>query len=1001
MTTTITHAYLCDRVDHMAQTRPEAIAILCGDTEVSYAQLAARADHLAAELAEHAFPAHRPVMVALPRGPEQIIAILAIWRAGLVYLPVDYRDPPRRHAEIREATGAVATLHHRQQSTSGSSPVMITTHTPSASLSAETSSQVEASDIAYVIFTSGSTGHPKGVAASHEALSSLLEQLVSRYEITADDRVLQFAALTFDTSIEQLGVTLAAGATLVQPETLWAPSEFHEKIIDTDVTIMDLTPSYWREVVGHTTDLSETEQSIRLLILGGAAVSNRDLKAARSRYPQARVLNAYGLTETGITSCLSEIPNISALDEGPAAVGRPLDGADVRILDSSGDPVEPGTTGNIAIAGRLALGTTHGASALDPLPAVTLEGDRFYLTGDTGVLDPDVGLFVTGRTDRQLKIRGFRVDPEEVENVLRGQDGLSDVAVLGDGDGTRLHAFYTVTPGHPDPGSQAAIDIVRAALPAHTVPNAATVMDSLPQTAHGKTDYTALAAELESQPAPSTSTPVGLDSAIDHAVAGIWTEVLGISRDQLGLSFFDAGGTSIAAAELVASTRSSLGIHVRFVRALIERLLKDPFFSSYCQAVAHARAGVLEVDGDPRAVMQADLQRSITLDGPTSSQTPPQLKETSTILLTGATGFLGSHLLPRLLAMTSARVACLVRAPSQEEAHRRLRSAWDTYGSTPDMQAQDRDRIDIVLGDLAESSLGLGEAGFEELTERTSLIIHSGGTVNFIYPYAQMKAANVDGTYELLRLAATHGIPFHHVSTMAVVAGQGTAGTRTISEDAPLGHLDQLGVGYAESKWVSEHLVQDAAQAGLPVAIYRAADISGHSLRGTWNTTTEMCCMKRFIRDIEAIPHAELPMDYTPVDVFADALVHIATHEPADGRVNHLTNPHKSHISLLQQRLQARGHTIEEIPWEDWVARMIDLAVTNPDHPMTPFAPLFIDKCPSGQMSVAEMYLEDTFPVFTRTNVDQALAGTDITFPEVDAELIDRYLDFLERKEFL
>lgn len=159
--------------------------------------------------------------------------------------------------------------------------------------------------------------------------------------------------------------------------------------------------------------------------------------------------------------------------------------------------------------------------------------------------------------------------------------------------------------------------------------------------------------------------------------------------------------------------------------------------------------------------------------------------------------------------------------------------------------------------------------------------------------------------------------------------------------------------------------------------------------------------MKRFIRDIGAIPHAELPMDYTPVDVFADALVHIATHGPTDGRVYHLTNPHKSHISLLQERLQARGNDISEIPWDEWVARMIDLAVTNPEHPMTPFAPLFIDNCPSGQMSVAEMYLEDTFPVFTRTNVEHALVGTDITFPDVDADLIDRYLDFLERKEFL
>lgn len=996
-----TRTYLCDRVDQMARFRPEAIAVVYGDLQLTYAQLAARAADLADELAQHGLPLNGPVMVALPRGPEQIVAMLAIWRAGLAYLPIDHRDPPQRHNEIRRVTGAVATLTLQHSTSTDAQAVTITPNIPVINAASAGSWQTEASEIAYVIFTSGSTGHPKGVAASHQALASLLDQLVTRYGISDEDRVLQFAASTFDTSIEQIGVSLAAGATLVLPETLWAPSEFHDKISQAGVTVMDLTPSYWREVVAHSADADVADQSIRLLILGGAAVSNRDLKAARSLYPRARVLNAYGLTETGITSCLSEVHDIGALDDGPAAVGFPLDGADVRILDTHGTPVADGRAGDVAVSGRLALGTTHAAASLDPLPSVKLDGHHFYLTGDTGFLDPRAGLFITGRADRQLKIRGYRVDPEEVESILRGHDAISDAAVLGDSEGTRLHAFYTVAPGRRDPGSQAARDHVSAALPAHAVPNTATVVDSLPQTAHGKTDYKALAAGLEAHPAETPSTTIELDSAIEHAVAGIWTEVLGIARHQLGLSFFDAGGTSIAAAELVARTRSSLGIHVRFVRALIERLLRDPYFTSYCEAVAHARAGVLEAGSHPRTAMQADLQRSITLNGATPSPGPPVLEETSTILLTGATGFLGSHLLPRLLASTPARLACLVRAPSEEAARQRLRTAWETYGSAPDVRPEDEARIDIVLGDLAQPCLGLDEINFEGLTERTSLVVHSGGTVNFIYPYAQMKAANVDGTYELLRLAARHGVAFHYVSTMAIVAGHGVAGTRTISEDTPLDHLNQLGVGYAESKWVAEYLVQDAARAGLPVAIYRAADISGHSSRGTWNTTTEMCCMKRFIRDIGAIPHAELPMDYTPVDVFADALVHIATHEPATGQVYHLTNPHKAPISLLQQRLQARGNTIAEIPWADWVAQMIDLAVTNPEHPMTPFAPLFIDKCPSGQMSVAEMYLEDTFPAFTRINVEQALAGTDITFPDVDAELIDRYLDFLERKEFL
>jgi thioester reductase-like protein len=236
---------------------------------------------------------------------------------------------------------------------------------------------------------------------------------------------------------------------------------------------------------------------------------------------------------------------------------------------------------------------------------------------------------------------------------------------------------------------------------------------------------------------------------------------------------------------------------------------------------------------------------------------------------------------------------------------------------------------------------------------------------------------------------------------MAVISGFGTAGVRHVTEQTPAAYADHLSVGYVESKWVAEALLQNAAKQGLPVAIYRAADISGDRATGAWNTATEMCAMKKFIVDTGTSPIAELPLDYTPVDCYAAAVAHIASTSLPSGEVYHLTNSRKAYVSDLADRLRAHGHTIREVPWSDWLDQLVKIAVEQPDHPMTPFAPLFIDRCATGEMSVAEMYLETTFPTFTQTNVENALQNSDIEIPAVDTEMIDRYIRYLTSIDFL
>ncbi len=351
-----------------------------------------------------------------------------------------------------------------------------------------------------------------------------------------------------------------------------------------------------------------------------------------------------------------------------------------------------------------------------------------------------------------------------------------------------------------------------------------------------------------------------------------------------------------------------------------------------------------------------------------------------------------------LLETTTADVHCLVRAPDEQRGLARILTAQRHFlHGEPD-----HSRIRPLVGDLAEPMLGLSPERFEALAGSVDVIHHCGGQVNFIYPYQDLRAVNVDGTREVLRLAGhSRAIPVHYMSSLAVLAGYGPAGVAEVTEEMPLDHPGLLSVGYVESKWVAEALLHNAAAAGLPVAVHRVNDVTGDLATGAMNTGTEVCALIRFIADSGVCPDVELWLDFVPADRFTRAVAHIASHVPAAGEVYHLTNPRHALLGDLADRLRARGHRIEQLPYQAWVHRLVRFAAGHPTHPMTAFVPLFVDRCTGADLSISEMYFRPTLPLFTRTRAERALRGSGIEFPPVDARLLDLYLDDLRTVGFL
>jgi len=1011
--------FVHELVAEQASRRPGSAAVIAAGTRLTYRELDQSANRLAHHLKDMGAGPETLIGVYLERGVEAIRSLLAIMKAGSGYLSLDPSLPPNRLARICSEARPMAILAGRaEEKFSESGTKLLAIGDLTADLARQPTTAPEVSlhpdNMCYAIYTSGSTGHPKAVAVSHGSLACVISEVSRDYRISARDRVVQLASLAFDTSVEQVLVTLARGATLMLPPTgTIAPTDLLRYLEHQRVTVIDLTPAYWHQLLAITGPDDERLRSVRLMITGGDMADPADCRAALRAAPRARLLNAYGLTETTITSALYDVGTQPETIQPtiPVPVGQPIRHARIMVLDEKLKPPPTGAVGEIYVGG---CGVARGYLGR---PALTAElflpdsrgvpGSRMYRTGDLGRWREDGNLEVTGRVDRQLKVRGFRVEPGEIESVLAGHPDIGQVAVVaterGPGD-TRLAAYYTLsdpggrppeaprvrggaTPPYPPGPSTASLRrFLRARLPGYMIPAVFVALDQMPLTPEGEPARGALA---HPQIPPQRHGHGGQRTPTQAGLSYLWSGLLKKDHVSLDDDFFALGGNSLLAAEMLAHARVMFGIRADYVRPLTRCLLRDPTLRGFAEATQDARAGRLAAEG---AETRVDFAREAELDVPAHLNANPQgprpnWRRPFEILLTGSTGFLGAHLLSELLAATTARVWCLVRARDASHARQRIADAAARY-ELADLPA---DRVVPLPGDLASPRLGLSPGEFRELARSTDIIYHAGAIVNFIYPYEELRAANVTGTREVIRLAGLYrGIPVHYVSTTAVLAGLGVVGAREVTEDTPLAAADRLGVGYVETKFVAEELLRSAGRAGLPVAIYRPLDIVGSRGTGAWNTATEMCALIRFITDTGLAPDIDLPLDFVPADVCAAAIRHISSLEGATGRTYHLASPRYALLGSLVGRLREHGFQISQIPFGVWVSELLRYAAHNPSHPMTTFLPLFLDRDNESGLTLAEMYLEHIFPHYTRSNTEQALKGSGITFPPVDGPLLDR-----------
>jgi len=983
---------LHELVASQAARSPDVVAIVEPGRELTYEGLIGRANGLAHRLRALGVGPESRVAVLTDRSAESIVGVLGVLAAGGAYVPLDPSHPAERLVYLLADASARAlvvppALLARASEVAAELPIVATDD--AAPAPQPPPSGVTPEGAAYVIYTSGSTGAPKGVVVEHRGAVNLVQGFLRRHEFSGL-RLLMIPPLVFDASVGDLFPALACGAALVlhpSPSEL-APRELERFCREHQVTGIDAPAALWRHwSESWSARPGDVLPSLRLMMIGGESVPVEQVRRfARATGGRVVLCNHYGPTEASVCAALWSTTDGSTIDGSGAAfaelpIGRPLPGVHAYVIDRHFELAPRGVVGELAIGG---LGVARGYLGqpaqtaerfqLDPFAAEP--GSRLYRTGDLVRWNADGTLQFLGRRDQQVKLRGFRIELGEIEAAMGEYPGVRAAVAMvrEDRPGDRRLVAYVVA----DEGTDLALlrTHLESRLPPAMLPAAFVRLGALPLTTNGKVDRRAL-------PAPAAE--VGADrprrtptTDTERGVLAVWAAVLG--RDDLSVDddFFAVGGDSLATLPLVFKLQEELGVELP-----LATVFAAPTIAALAREIDARRSGAGEASVD----LEAEVELPAEVD-PRAAELPLASRaEPASVLVTGATGFLGAFLLRELLDRTSAEVLCLVRAADDAEGLQRVRANLESYGL---WRAGDERRLVPVPGDLAAPELGLSAADFAALARRADLVVHNGGQVSFVAPYERLAATNVLGTREVLRLATSGRLkPVHLVSTLGLYLTPRYLGTTVRESDDPPAAAGQTG-GYNQSKWVGERLALEARRRGLPVAIYRPARITGASDTGASNLGDYLNAWIRGCVQLGLAPRLpEEAFDMAPVDFVSRAIVRLALGAGDANGAFHFFNPHRLPIAEAVAALRAAGLGLREVDYGEWRAALLAATAASRDNALAPFAGLFPERPDARE------------PAFDCSATNRAVEPFGIVCPPADRRLFATYLHSLQARGFL